>query len=433
VAHSGGPAHSHTHNDSRPPTAAERAERRTAVRMLAVVLVPAAILTAVGLVWLWPGDVSGHVREDVTQYAVEGVSFPTGTVTDIEEMPCEGQPGSSPGAEDVCATLTVRVDEGPDEGDETAVPISGPVYHSGVETGDGVVLVRVPTESPEAAYQFYDFERSLPLGVIAVAFAIVVVAVARFRGLAAIVGLGFSYLILGKFLLPGLLTGESPLLYALVGSAAIMFVVLYAAHGFSARTTTALAGTLFGLVVTALLGLFFTDWARLSGVGSEDDFVLASAAPDLKLSAVVMAGVVVAGLGILNDVTITQASAVWELHESSPTMSAGRLFSRAMRIGRDHIASTVYTIAFATAGAALPVLLLIYVYNRPLLDVIQSEAISEEIARTLVGSIGLVLAVPLTTAIGVAVTRSAGPRADRTPWRQRWPTRSDRDLVDGDW
>jgi uncharacterized membrane protein len=433
VAHSGGSAHSHSPNTSRPPSAAERAERRTAVRILAVVLVPAAILTAFGLVWLWPGDVSDHVREDVSQYAVEGVSFPTGTVTGIEEIPCEGQSGSTEGVEDVCATLTVRVDEGPDAGLETQVPIPGAVYDSGVETGDGVVLARVPTEGPEAAYQFTDFERSLPLGIIAAAFAIVVVAVARFRGLAALVGLGFGFLILGKFLLPGLLTGESPGLYALVGSAAIMFVVLYAAHGFSARTTTALAGTLFGLVVTAILGYVVTDWARLSGVGSEDDFTLAAAAPDLRLSAVVMTGVVVAGLGILNDVTITQASAVWELHESSPTMGAGRLFARAMRIGRDHIASTVYTIAFATAGAALPVLLLIYVYNRPLLDVIQSESISEEIARTLVGSIGLVLAVPLTTAIGVAVTRSAGPRADRTPRRRRRPARSERDLVDGDW
>jgi uncharacterized membrane protein len=143
-----------------------------------------------------------------------------------------------------------------------------------------------------------------------------------------------------------------------------------------------------------------------------------------------MAGVIVAGLGVLNDVTITQASAVWELHESSPEMGAGRLFTRAMRIGRDHIASTVYTIAFATAGAALPILLLIYVYDRALLDVLQTEAISEEITRTLIGSIGLVLAVPLTTAVGVAVTRHAGPR---TPPGARRRHRSDGGLLDSEW
>jgi uncharacterized membrane protein len=429
VASSDGPGHSHVHDHDRTPTAAERAERRIALRILAVILIPAGILTAVGLVWLWPGDASDHVRSDVTQFAVEGVSFPTGTVTGIDEMPCSGQAGTSPGLDETCATLTVGVDDGPDAGIEVTVPLESAIYRSGVENGDGVVLVRVPTQGQPPAYQFYDFERSVPLGVVAAAFAIVVVAVARFRGLAAIVGLGFAYLILGKFLLPGLLTGESPLLYALVGSSAIMFVVLYAAHGFSARTTTALAGTLFGLVVTALLGLLFTEWANLSGVGSEDDFVLASAAPDLKLSAVVMTGVVIAGLGVLNDVTITQASAVWELHESSPSMTAGRLFGRAMRIGRDHIASTVYTIAFATAGAALPVLLLIYVYDRPLLDVLRGEALGAEVVRTLVGSIGLVLAVPLTTAVGVAVTRRAAPRARRSGRSRRDPDA----LVDGDW
>jgi uncharacterized membrane protein len=146
----------------------------------------------------------------------------------------------------------------------------------------------------------------------------------------------------------------------------------------------------------------------------------------------VTTGVIIAGLGVLNDVTITQASAVWELHETSPTMRPGRLFSRAMRIGRDHIASTVYTIAFAMAGAALPVLLLIYLYDRPILDVLPSEAISEELIRTLVGSIGLVLAVPLTTAIGVAVTRHAGPRT-RQPAGHRDSRGGRSGLVDGDW
>jgi uncharacterized membrane protein len=197
-----------------------------------------------------------------------------------------------------------------------------------------------------------------------------------------------------------------------------MFVVLYAAHGFSARTTTALVGTLSGLILIALLGWGATRWAHLTGVAAEDDYVLAAAAPNLHLSSVVMCGIIVAGLGVLNDVTITQASAVWELADSGGRSGprAGRqLFSRAMRIGRDHIASTVYTIAFATAGASLSVLLLIAVYDRPLLQVLQTEQFAGEIVRTLVGSIGLVLAVPLTTAIGVAVVRASNAGGRRRP------------------
>ena len=211
---------------------------------------------------------------------------------------------------------------------------------------------------------------------------------------------------------PALVAGTNPIAVGLIGSSAIMFVVLYAAHGFSARTTTALVGTLFGLILIAALGYVATRWAHLTGVSSEEDFVLAAAAPDLRLTSVVLCGIIVAGLGVLNDVTITQASAVWELPTPTPgqqrPQSQRHIFIRAMRIGRDHIASTVYTIVFATAGASLSVLLLIAVYNRPLFQVLQTEQFAGEVVRILVGSIGLVLAVPLTTAVGAAVVRVSG-------------------------
>jgi hypothetical protein len=157
----------------------------------------------------------------------------------------------------------------------------------------------------------------------------------------------------------------------------------------------------------ALLGFVVTKWSHLTGLAGEDDYLLAAGAPDLRLTSVVICGIIVAGLGVLNDVTITQASAVWELADQGATHK--RLFSQAMRIGRDHIASTVYTIAFATAGASLGVFLLIKINNRPLLDVLQAERFAAELLSILVGSIGLVLAVPLTTAVGVAVVRASGP------------------------
>ncbi len=268
-----------------------------------------------------------------------------------------------------------------------------------------------PAADQPAQYQFSDFERSTPLLVVGVIFAIVVIGVARWRGFAALIGLGFAGFILVTFMFPALIAGTNPIMVGLIGSSAIMFVALYAAHGFSARTTTALVGTLFGLILIALLGYFAAKWAHLTGVAAEDDYVLAAAAPDLRLTSVVICGIIVAGLGILNDVTITQASAVWELADQGA--SHKRLFSRAMRIGRDHIASTVYTIAFATAGASLGVFLLIEINNRPLLDVLMTERFAAEVLSILVGSIGLVLAVPLTTAVGVAVVRASGPSRRR--------------------
>jgi uncharacterized membrane protein len=421
------------HVEDHPRTEGGELRRVKALRLMIVVLIPIGIWTVVGLVWLWPSNVSDHIREDVSQYSVKGLTLPRGEITKVEPMSCQGQAGSVPQSADQggCATLTVRVLEGPDKGKEVQVTLTEAQFSSGARVGQRVVLFRVPggQGQPQASYQFSDFERTIPLIGLAVLFAIVVIAVARWRGFAALIGLGFAGFIMIRFMFPALVSGTNPLLVALIGSSAIMFVVLYAAHGFSARTTTALIGTLFGLLLTAGLGWGVTHWAHLTGVASEDDYLLAASAPDLTLNSVVLCGIIVAGLGVLNDVTITQASAVWELAESAPDQR--KLFSRAMRIGRDHIASSVYTIAFATAGAGLSALLLITVYGRPLGEVAQTEALSEEIIRTLVGAIGLVLAMPLTTLIGVAVVRAGAigikttDDGRLTPAASRQPAASD--------
>ena len=149
---------------------------------------------------------------------------------------------------------------------------------------------------------------------------------------------------------------------------------------------------MFGLAITALLAAWATDAANLAGVGSHDAATLANISDNISISGIILCGLIISGLGVLNDVTITQSSAVWELWELAPETSARQLFTSAMRIGRDHIASTVYTIAFAYAGAALPVLILVMLYERPLGDALTSAELSEEVIRTLVGSVGLVLA-----------------------------------------
>ncbi|SDS79269.1 Uncharacterized membrane protein [Microlunatus soli] len=390
-----------------------------ALRLMIVILIPIAIWTVVGLIWLWPHDVSDHIREDTSTYSAKGVTLPKAEITKVQRTSCQGQVGSVSGSGDQksCGNITAKLLEGPEQGREVQVVLTEAQFRSGVEVGQKVKLVRVPAGTQggaQASYQFSDFDRTVPLIVLAGAFALAVIIVARWRGFASLIGLGFAAFILIKFMFPAMVSGSNPILVGLIGSVAIMFVVLYTAHGFSARTTTALLGTLFGLLVTAGLGWAMSSWAHLTGISAEDDYLLAASAPDMALTSVVLCGIIVAGLGVLNDVTITQASAVWELAESDPDQK--KLFSRAMRIGRDHIASSVYTIAFATAGAGLATLLLITVYNRPLGEVAQTEALSEEIVRTLVGAIGLVLAMPLTTAVGVAVV--AAGRIGRKPAEQ---------------
>jgi uncharacterized membrane protein len=399
----------------------ELRRHQRALRILIVVLIPLAIWTLVGLIAFWPGDISRHVNSDVAGYSVSGVSYPTARVTEVKEISCEGLSGSTPGVTNArCADVTSQLLEGEEKGKTVTVPVTAAIYSSGVKAGQVIKLVRIPPSADQPAqYQFSDFERRIPLLVVGLLFAIVVVVVARWRGFAALIGLGFAGFIMVAFMFPALIAGTNPIMVGLIGSAAIMFVALYAAHGFSARTTTALVGTLFGLILIALLGYVATKWAHVTGVTSEDDYVLAATAPDLRLTSVVICGIIVAGLGVLNDVTITQASAVWELADQGA--SRKHLFSRAMRIGRDHIASTVYTIAFAIAGTSLGVFLLIKINNRPVLDVLMTERFAAEVLGILVASVGLVLAVPLTTAIGVAVVRASGTgqRPIRTTGRGR--------------
>jgi uncharacterized membrane protein len=373
-------------------------------RILLVGLALAALATIAGLVALWPsGD------RPASPYAAEGVTYPRAQVLAMGE-PCPVvTPGTFEDYPEPCDQVTVRLLDAQDVEETVQVP---PGTVSGaLEVGDRALLAAIPQDGG-TRYAWVGVDRTMPIAVMTGAFVLIVGLIARLRGLLALLGLVLAGGVVGFFMLPALLTGESGMLVALVGSSAIMFMVLYLAHGVSVRTSTALAGTLFGLLVTAALGLLAIDAARLTGLGDESALQLRLQATELDFRGLLTCAVIVAGLGVLNDVTITQSSAVWELRDAAPGMSRGRIFASGMRIGRDHIASTIYTIVFAYAGTALAALLLIALYDRPLLDVLSDEIIAEEIMRTLASAIGLVLAVPVTTAIAAATVAPAADQAD---------------------
>jgi uncharacterized membrane protein len=377
-----------------------------------LILVPVGLATVIGLVVLWPDGEPTRAEEVAATYVPPGTTYPDGRVVSVEEFDC-----GDPGRPATCATAVVEVLDGEGAGDYQQIELDAVVVANGVEEGDTLVLTRDAATEGGATYGFFDFARGAPIVALAVGFAVVVGLVARLRGLASLLGLAFAFFVLLQFVLPGLLGDSSPVLVTLVGSSAIMFVVLYLAHGFSARTTTALVGTLFGLALVAVLGALAVQAARLTGLTSEETNTLNNFDPTLDFSGLVLAGIVVAGLGVLNDVTITQASAVWQLHEVDQGMTWRELYNRGMAVGRDHIASTVYTIVFAYAGAALPLLLLFELYDQPWDVVLTSSALAEEVIRTLVGAIALVLAVPVTTAVGSffakAAATSAGEATER--------------------
>ncbi|SMF10987.1 YibE/F-like protein [Cellulosimicrobium cellulans J34] len=385
-------AHGHGHGPAAPAT------RRVRL-VLAALLVPALLATLAGLVALWPAASDVPDRVPV---AAEGSTILRATVVGpVDEaaslVPARLDAGSRTAGEDV-------------GGEEITVNAPPEYVAYGFDEGDRlrVLYIAEAAGAGGSPYVFLDFERGLPIGLLAAAYAVVVLAVARWRGLAALAGLAGAFVVITAFTLPALLTGQNALGVALVTSSLVMFVVLYVAHGFTARTSTALLGTLVGLAITALLGWWGSGAANITGLTSEESLWVPQYAPSLDIQGVVLCGIVLAGMGVLNDVTITQASAVWELRAVAPLATRRELFARAMRIGRDHIASTVYTIAFAYVGAALPLLMAVYLSDQGLATSLTSGEIAEEVVRTLVGSIGLVLAIPVTTGIAALTVPGAG-------------------------
>lgn len=218
-------------------------------------------------------------------------------------------------------------------------------------------------------------------------------------------------LVLIKFVIPAILEGSDPLLVAIVGGSVIMFLALYLAHGLNAATTTAVLGTLASLLLTGLLAVFFVNISIFTGAGSEEAVFLQISQSQVNLQGLLLASIIIGTLGVLDDVTVTQASAVWELQKANPEYGIGNLYRAAIRIGRDHIASTVNTLVLAYVGASLPLLILFSVSNRPLGQILNTENVAEEIVRTLVGSIGLVASVPITTGLAALVVTNARGRS----------------------
>jgi uncharacterized membrane protein len=370
--------------------------------ILHIALALAALATVVGLIALWPDHSDVDKVRAQAPYAAPGVTTPDAEVLAVGPACPQGRQGPH------CDTLQIKVLEGVGKGDRADIQVPPEVTSSGLSRGDHLEVFRTPAQNGQpVSYTFSAVRRTVPLLWLTILFVVVVVAVAGRRGAMAVVGLVVSGATLYYFMLPALLSGKPGLAVACVSASAIMFVVLYTTHGWSVRTSTALAGTLVGVGLTALIGSVAIGQAHLTGIADETGGTLSTfAGGGLDFQGLLACSMVLAGLGVLNDVTITQASSVWELRAAAPQSGRRQIFTSAMRIGRDHIASTIYTIVFAYAGAALVVLMLLYVYDRSLLDLASTESLAEEVARTFTSAIGLILAVPVTTAIAALI---AGP------------------------
>jgi len=364
-----------------------------------------AVLALIGLVILWP---SGDPGPDVPALSsFEGVY--TATTSDRTERACVGADASTR-----CISLTFRLLEGPDEGTTTTIEQQANSPRLvGVEVGRRVLLGHQP-DVEGFEYVFLDPDRRSPLLALAAVFALAVVALGGWRGASALLGLLATLLVLFFFVVPAILDGRDPLLVSLVGSVVIAFAALYLSHGIDLKTTIALLGTLGGMLCAAILAVVFMDLAEITGLASEEALFLTALGTNLDLRGLILGGMMIGALGAIDDITVTQASAVWELRSVDPAMPRRRLLRSGMRIGRDHVASTVNTLVLAYAGASMPLLILFVLADQPAGTVANGEIVATEIVRTLVGSLGLIASVPITTWLAVDIVSPRERHASTT-------------------
>jgi uncharacterized membrane protein len=408
-------SHAHSHSLSGPAPLGP-----LAAKIVVGLLIGIGVAVLAGAALLWPSqqkvDIplpfqnaaggavtteSGHV---LSSSAATCGSPSVGAVLTADPLPAQGE-----GAQ--CVQTLIAIDSGPNEGANTLLESSGGPGQAQFAVGDNIRLSRQVDPTGTTTYSFYDYERTWPLTALAAAFAVVVVAVAGWRGLRALIGIVVAFGVLVVFMLPALRDGAAAIPVALVASAVILYAVIYLAHGVSLRTSAALLGTLTSLLLAAVLSWGAIELTHLTGLSDDETNAVVTYMGNVSITGLLLAGFIIGSLGVLNDVTVTQASTVFELAELEGS-SRRAVFVGAMRVGRDHIASTVYTLVLAYAGSALPLLLLFSVANRSLGDVLTSESVAIEIARSAVGGIALALSVPLTTGIAAVL---ATPHALSSP------------------
>jgi len=404
--------HSHAHSHSlRGPAPLGPA----AAKIVVGALIAIGVAVLAGAVWLWPSQQKVDIPLPFQNAAGGAVTTEAGHVLSSKSAPCgspsngavlTAEPEQAPEGGGQCVQTLISIDSGPNKDANTMLEFSGGPGQPHLAVGDHLRISRQVDAAGATSYAFYDYERTWPLIAFAAVFAVVIVAVAGWRGLRALIGIVVAFTVLVMFLLPALRDGASAIPVALVASAAILYAVIYLAHGVSLRTSAALLGTLAALLLAALLSWGAIELAHLTGLSEDQNNEVAAYLGNVSITGLLLAGFIIGSLGVLNDVTVTQASTVFELAETGGTRKA--IFLGAMRVGRDHIASTVYTLVLAYAGSALPLLLLFSVANRSLGDVLTSESVAIEIARSAVGGIALALSVPLTTAIAAILATPAG-------------------------
>ena len=353
------------------------------------------LFTIVGLVTLWPHGRLGHKGS-------LGPVRTLGAVAErVERVPC------ALSTTHVCRVARVKLLDGPRKGLVTTMTTIDTAGSLNIRAGDRIRVYK--NNAPKGAtahiepYSFADFDRRGAMLWLTVGFVVLLLATGRMHGFRALVGLTASLLVIVEFVVPAILHGSSPLAVAIVGSFAVMLVMMPLCYGLGAKSIAAWLGTAVSLLLAAGLASGFANVAHLSGAASDESVYLGASQSGLSLQGLLVAGMVIGALGVLVDLTVSQSSTVIALRRANPSLGFRGLFRGALEVGHDHIAATVSTLVFAYAGASLAVLLIFSVGGTSFTDAVNGEAVADEVIAALVGSIGLILSMPITTALAAVL------------------------------
>lgn len=285
-----------------------------------------------------------------------------------------------------------------------------------LQEGDDVLVSIGKRPDGVLTVYFADFVRTNSLLWLAAIFAGTILLISRWKGLRSLISMAFSLFVIIGFIIPHILAGEDPVLVSIIGSVILLTVTLYLTYGWTLKTHAAVISMVIVLLITGMLASLAVLFTRLTGSGDENAlFLMQMLQTPINLRGLLLGGMIIGALGVLDDLVTTQASAVFELHHANPSLAFRELFRSAMRIGQDHVAATVNTLVLAYAGASLPMLLMFSLSRGDYGYLVNFEFIAAEIVRTLVGSLGLVTAVPLTTVIAIFFALRADSLGE---WRQ---------------
>jgi len=387
--------HGHSHDLSGVDTS-EKVARAVWISVIVV-----GVLAVLGAILLWPSG------ENTGENSFMDTNVQKAEVLLVETLPCTGTTEAD-GID--CRFITVSVGTSDDRGVlEQSVDGTG----ARLEEGDRILVSSAELGNGTTVYSFHDYQRGTPLVLLLVVFVIAVLLLGRWRGLGAVAGLSASLVVLIVFMLPSLLDGNSPIVVAIVGSVTIAYIAIFLAHGLNVASAVALLSTFLSLTLTGILGWLFVELAKFTGYSDESSYYLDVLGLDIDARGVILAGIVIGSLGVLDDVTVTQVSAVWQLRRTNPDGAWTDIYRPAMAIGRDHVSSTVNTLFLAYAGASLPLLLLFTQARQSTGAIVGKEVVAVEVVRSLVGSIGLVASVPISTALAAIVVGAGNGRKSR--------------------